>query len=138
MRIRLEVKTPPGQASGTERKLRFFILGKLKKPPTTYTSPADDLFYWEHDVTVRDYYRIGRNVTLFNQNMAAALENRAVKKSLKHLTDRPEDLETLRRYFTEGTEVRIIKEATAEEIIEGNKTFWQRVKDTFKRTEAKE
>lgn len=137
MRIRLEVKTPPGQATGTEQKLRLFILGKLKKPATTYTSPDDSLFYWELDVSVKDYLRIGRNCTLFSSGMASALDKKLVRQSLTHLADKAEDLETLRQFLVEGTQLRVIKEATAAEIVEGNKTFWQRVKDSFKRAEVR-
>lgn len=131
MRIRVEIKTPKGMATSTEKKLRFYILGKIKKPADTYVNDEDDTFYWEVDVSIRQAINIQKNVSRFHTRASSVIDNKLFKRAV----DKEEDLETLREMF-KNTEVRIIKQATADEIVEANKTFWQRIKDTFKKHEV--
>jgi phosphoenolpyruvate synthase/pyruvate phosphate dikinase len=51
--LRIEVRTPPGLASGMEKKLRFFLLGRFDRPAETWVSPEEDTFYWEVETTVK-------------------------------------------------------------------------------------
>lgn len=133
MKIRIEIKTPPGQATGTEKKLRLFLLGRMDKPQETYVSPADDCFYWEVDVSIKRALDIQKNVGRFQNLTNWVLEQKMLKKA----ADKESDIKELQEMFKQ-TQVRIIKQATADEIVEANKTFWQRMKEKFKKTEAEE
>jgi myo-inositol-1-phosphate synthase len=137
MNIRLEVKTPRGQAAGAEKKLRLVLLGVLKRPCDTYVSPDDAMFYWDLDVTVKDYMRITKNVARFQTGMEKALDIRTIRKTLTHLADKPEDIATLKEYLANGTTVRVLKKAETDEIVEYNKTFWQRIKEKFHHEQVK-
>jgi hypothetical protein len=137
MKIRLKVETPKGQAAGAEKKLRLVILGTLKKPCDTYVSPRGTSFYWDLEVTVKQYIKIGKNVAVFTKGLDKALDIKAVNKTLKTLADKPEDIDTLKEYLGNGTRISILKNATAEEIIEGNKTFWDTIKEKFQKRTVK-
>jgi hypothetical protein len=137
MNIRLEVQTPPGQAEGAEAKLRLLMLGTLRRPCSTYVSPDKSSFYWNLEVTVKDYIRISKNVAQFQTGMEKALDIKTIRKTLTHLADKAEDMETLKEFLVNGTKVRVLKKASADEMVEYNKTFWQRVKETFKHRTVK-
>jgi hypothetical protein len=132
MRIRLQVKTPPGQAEGAEKKLRLLMLGQLKQPADTYVSPDKSTFYWDLDVKVKDYMRITQNVNRFQVGLEKAMDIKTIRKTLTQFADKPEDITTLKEYLSNGTQISVLKRATADEMTEHNKTFWQRVKETFK------
>lgn len=134
MRLRLEVQTPPGQAAGSERKLRVVLLGVLKRPEQTWTSPDDSTFYWEIDATPKEYVRVTKNVGRFQGAMSFLFDKKLFRKTIEGLANHKEDVETVRQMLTDGTKVNIIKEATAQELEADGRTMWQRVKDTFKRS----
>lgn len=131
MIIRLRVKTPPGHAASVERQLRVFILGKLKQPGTTYLSPEQDEFYWELDAPVKTYFRITRNAHLFQQLAGGVLDSMNKRAWLKKLSGITGTTVKGAKELIDETSVEIIKTATAEEIVEGNLTRWQKIKNSF-------
>lgn len=134
MRLRIEVQTPPGQATGSERKLRAVFLGVLKRPANTWTSPDDSTFYWEIDATPKEYIRVTKNVGRFQGAMSYLFDKKLFRKTIEGLANKKEDVEIVRGMLIDGTRLHIIKEATAEELQADGRTFWQKMKDTFKRT----
>ena len=131
MRTRILVKTPKGQASKTEKKIRMFILG-MQKAHNIYVNEEDTEFVWEIETNVRKTMKIHRNVCRYEQMMKGVLDHKLMKKTLRQKL-KPEDEEMLKDMLLKQTEVVIVKNATAEEIVEGNMTWWQRVKTTFKK-----
>lgn len=134
MKIKLHVKTPPGHAKSVESQLRLFLLGKLKQPPNTYLSPEGDEFYWEIDGTVKQYFRISRNALMFQQLAGGTLNKIEKRRWIKKLAKITNDTIAGARTLIEQTTVEIVKQATAEEIVEANTTLWEKIKRTFKKT----
>lgn len=131
MRIRLHVKTPPGHARSVEKQLRLFLLGKLKKPADTYMAPKGESFYWEIDCDAKTYFRIQRNARLFQMLAQGTLDEIDKKTWVKKMAGITGTTITGARGLLKETSVEILKQASAEEIVQANTTFWERIKKTF-------
>jgi hypothetical protein len=115
MQIRIEVKTPAGQAVGTEKKLRLFILGKLGKLPETYVSPDEDKFAWIVEADERRAAKITRNLAFFGKIASQALDQVEQNKVFKKLgAASAEDVSQLRKMF-DATTVRRVMNLEAEQ-----------------------
>lgn len=132
MKIRLIVNTPPGEAEGTEKKLKYFLLGLTVIPNKTGVNPDKSSFYWEIDGSIKQYVAIMRKVTLFQSLAGGTIDNRLVRKAFKQFGATEAQFKEVSKMLKEGTEIKVIKEATANEIVSYNKTYWQKVKELFK------
>lgn len=129
MRARLHIKTPPGQARGTEKKLRGFLLG-FHTPVDT--GVLDDEFYWELELNANQWVALNKRVFLF-QNFATQVTNmKLVQKAALRMGAQAGDMDTVRTMFRNGTSVTLVKAEEADEDIDG-RTRWERFKDRFKR-----
>ena len=126
--IRVEVKTPKGQAESAEKKLRWFLLGRFDKPTNTYTNDEGDTFYWEVTTSPKRMLEIQRNISRFQFLTGWILERKTVGK----LADKKEDIETVKEMFKQ-TSVRLIKTEEANTKDETGESFWERVKKRFRR-----
>jgi len=133
MKTKIKITTPRGNARGTEKKIKKFIFGLKRVKLDTYVNDADNELYWEVEGKVRDIMKINKNVLLFTKMMQGALDNKLMKKTLRKKLSQ-EDEEELKNMLLNQTSCEIIKEATAEEYVEGTMTFWERVKSKFTRT----
>ena len=131
MKTKIKITTPKGQAKGTEKKIRKFIIGFKKVKIDTYVNEDDNELYWEIEGKVKDIMKINRNVFYFTEMVKGVLDSKMVKKTLRKKLKK-EDEEQLKDMLLNQTSCEIIKEATAEELVEENKTFWQRMKERFK------
>jgi len=131
MKIRLIVTTPPGEAEGTQRKLKMFLLGMTIKPSKSGVNPDKSSFYWEIDATIKQYVAIMKKVNLFQNLTSWTADNRIVRKAFKQFGATEEQFKEVSRMLKEGTEIKVIKEATAAEMVEYNKTYWQKIKELF-------
>ena len=130
MKLKIIIKTPEGQAKGTETKLRKTLLNKRVKCKT-YTNPEDNQILWEVEGSVADMLKVQRNVTGYELMIKQMFENKLLKKyGLPRLAEGEE--EKLKEMLTDQTTIEIIKEATAQELVEGNKPFWMKIKEKFK------
>jgi len=133
MKIKIIIKTPKGQATGTEKKLRPFIIGK-KANHQIFTTPEDNQILWELETDIRHALKIQRNVTAYDSMIKGMFSHKLMKKlSDKQLS--PEDKKQLEEMLINQTSVEIIKESDAMELVEGTKTFWEKLKEKFKKQE---
>ena len=131
MELKIKVTTPKGQAKATEKKLRPFLLGG-RKINAVWTNEDDNEIYWEIHTDIRNAMKIQRNVSMYDSTIKSIFEHKLVKKmSEKKLS--LEDNAQLKDMLANQTSIEIIKASTAEELIEDNKTFWQKIKEKFKR-----
>ena len=129
MEIKIQIKTPAGEAEKTEKRIKPFLLGKTKLKESYINSDSSQLI-WVIEAPVRKVLSIQRNVSRFETTISSILQSKAVKKTIvKHLNNK--DQHSLKKMLTDQTEVTILKVATAEELVEANKTFWQKIKETF-------
>lgn len=132
MKLKCVIKTPKGQASKAQKTLQNVIFGKLWRKYDTFSSyvnDADSEVAWEVETrNTRDYMRISRNLAMYDVMIKRILDSKRVKKiAAKEFSE--EDLKRLKEMLQNQTSITIIKEATAAEIVEGNKTFWQKLKE---------
>lgn len=106
MRLKIEIKTPAGQATVTARRIQPFILGKAKTQNKVYSNKADDCIIWIVDGDSRDMFRIQRNVILFDKTVSSIMSNRTVLALAKIS---PQDRMQLRDMLENHTTVRLVK-----------------------------
>ena len=134
MKTKIIIKTPAGQAAGTMKKIKPLIIGFKKVKIETYVNDNDDEMVWDIEGSVRDIISINKNVSMFDSLIKTIFNNKMVqKKAAKHLTE--EDQKKLKDMLLNQTTCEVIKEATAQELVEANKTRWQRMKETFTKKE---
>jgi len=128
------INTPKGYATENEIRLRKFIIGVKRKRVNiinNYVNGDNSTFIWEIEGPIKDVLRINKNVSRFDNVMKTVLDHKLMKRSIrKKLSD--VDEQELKDLLSEHTTVEIIKNATAEELVEHNITWWQRMKNTFK------
>ena len=131
MKAKIRIKTPDGQARGTETKLRPMLLNR-RLTSTTYTNDLDNEILWEIEGPVRDILKATKNVNTYEVLIKHIFQNKLMKKfGLPKLAEGEAD--KLKELLENNTTVEIIKEATAQELIEANVTWWDKLKSKFKK-----
>jgi len=132
MKVKILITTAPGQAAKNEFVMRKVIAGIKKfRRFEMYLSKKDDRIIWEIEDNPKRILGITRKVAMFETLIKMAMNTYIVKKMAKRLT--PDDKKVWEQMLKEQTKVEIIKEATAEELVEGNKTYWTKLKEKFKK-----
>ena len=136
MELKISVKTPKGQAAGTRKKLQPFLLG-IRKIKEIYVNDEDSEMVWVVETTPKDMLKISRNVSMYENIIKMVFQNKMMSKFVGSKTANisKEQQAELKEMLQNGTKVEIIKNATAQEMVEDNKTWWQKVKETFKQGE---
>lgn len=138
MEVKIKVTTPKGAAKGFsytkgEAHMQFIrkcmLLGsKIKEE---YINEEGSEIYWLVEVHSRKYPRLIKSVTMFDQIVHNTFNNRLVNHGIKKMADSEEDYLEMKEMISDGTKVEIITNATANELIEANNTFWQNIKEKF-------
>ena len=133
MKVKIRIRTPKGYAKSTELQLRPLIIGKTKRLTNdTYANKKDNEIYWEVEGNPRDIFRITRNVNRYSMIIDGAFNNKMFKKVyLKKLSD--EGKKELKDMLSNQTQVDVIKEATAQELDEMDRSMWSKMKEKFKK-----
>lgn len=130
MELKIQIKTPKGQAKKTQGKLKKFIVGK-DKIHNILVSPEDDMIIWVVNVGIRRAMKIQKNVMRYETMIKGMFNNKLMKKKLIPMLE-PGQAEELKAMLTEHTSIEVIKNATAQELLD-NETYWQKIKRTFKK-----
>jgi len=134
MKAKILITTAPGEARKNEWVLRKVLAGVRKfRSFEMFISKKDDMIIWEIEDEARRVMKIYKNTNKYDVLIKAAMQSWAVRKMANRLSN--EDRKVWEKMLTEDTKVEIIKEATAEELVDVNKTFWQRLKEKFKRAD---
>ena len=129
MEIKIQVKTPKGKAQSTLPLLKKYLIGFNLSRSDKCEAYADDAnIYMDIEAPLRKCLKIQKNVCRFDAIMRMALDSKQVKKKLS-----VEGGEELKEMLTNHTSVIIIKKASAEEIEENGKSFWDNMKEKLKR-----
>jgi hypothetical protein len=135
MKVKINIKTPKGQASKVENQVEPFLIGPLTRKRISllsYVSDEDDEIFWEIEGEARFLFKITRNVAMFDSYIDRLFNNVLMKRTMrKELTQ--EQQEEFRQMLKNQTKIKVIKEADASELVELNKTFWDRMKERFKK-----
>lgn len=130
------IKTPVGYATKIEQKIRPFLLGK-NKPKEFYTNETDSEIIWIVEAEANKIYKINRNISLYSNIVNGAFNNKIVQKTInkKFTDDQKQEVKDMLFNQTTVTvlDTKKLEEATAEEIIESNKSIWTKVKEKFKK-----
>lgn len=136
MKVKIEIRTPKGNARDTERKIMPILIGELTKKKInieSYSNEEDDTIYWDIEGEARAIFKIIKNVYMYDHVIKNVFENKLMVKTIRQKLLKKEDEAILKEMLKNQTKVNIIKEATAAEMVEMNKTFWQRMKEKFKK-----
>lgn len=135
MITKIQIRTPKGVATKTEKRIRKFIIGIPRRRVSiinNYVDADDSTFIWEIDAPVRDTLRIMKNLSRFDVVMQNIFNHKLMRKvANKKLT--AEDSAELKDMFLNHTSVTLIKKEQEEILIDDKTTFWQYVKKKFKK-----
>jgi hypothetical protein len=126
MEIKIKIRTPQGHAVQIEKKLQPFVLGFLKRPDEIYVNKAEDELIWVVRGSVKQILKISKNVARYDSYVKGIMGHKLLKNMLDE--DSKKELDDM---LLNQTKIDIIKEASAQEIVEANKTYWQMIKETF-------
>lgn len=85
MEATIIIRTPPGQAANTVKKIKFFLLGlpSRKTKLTESINAADDTITWIVDAPLNKLMKIQRNVSLYDNITHGVLNSKLAKKFIK-------------------------------------------------------
>jgi len=136
MKLKIQIKTVEGMAKSSMIKMRpFFGLTKGKAKYEAWCNKEDDTLYVEVDGSIRDCKRIEENVNRFSKIKQTFTKSKAGKLAMKTLGATQEQIVQLQELFDNDTNIEVVKMATAQELIDENKTFWERMKEKFTKVE---
>ena len=134
MKVKIKIKTPEQCAKNTLLKLQALLgLANRKVKLEGWVNKKDDTIYIEAEGEPRKIMRIEQNIKTFSDTTTALVTRKDSRAALKKIGATEEQLDELKKIFKDNTEMTIVKEATAQEIVEGNMSLWDRMKKTFKR-----
>jgi len=129
------IRTPKGHAEKNEKRIRSVIIGTRKKRIkiiNNFVNKENSQFIWEIEAPVRDCLRIQKNISRFDVVMKGVFSSKILKRTMRKKMGMTEDQESeLDILFGDQTRVDVIKAATAEELDESNKSWWDRMKETY-------
>lgn len=130
MRVIFSVKTPRGEASKTQKKIRGLIIGFKKVSVETHINDDDSELIWIVDGRAVDIYKINRNLSMFDYVIKNIFSSSLMKKyGLDKLPKN--ELEELKELLEKQTSVKVIKFESGTD--ENYETFYQKLKNKFKR-----
>jgi hypothetical protein len=136
MKIKIKVSTPKGQAEATSHKLKPFLIGFNKVKSETYVSPEDDMIFIDVEGDVRRVLKVASNCYGYDNIIKTIFKKKIMGKGISDALSM-EDAKELEKMLKKGTKVEIIKEAELDTVIDPatpeKKTFWQTIKDKFRR-----
>ena len=108
MELKIRIKTPKGAATGTEKKVRGWLL-PVGVTPIINTNADDSEIIWTVITDVRRAFKIQRNVTRFEFVVEKIIGNRIFKK-FAHKKVGDKGITELENMLYEQTKVEIIKD----------------------------
>jgi predicted DNA-binding antitoxin AbrB/MazE fold protein len=135
MKVKIEIKTPEGQAEGTLKKLKPFLIGFNKVKSESYINNNNSIMYLECEGRPKEILKITKNCYTYTAFIDQIFKQKIMGKGIMDLADSKDDIKELEKMLKEGTKVKIIKEASAEELVEGNKSWWDNIKQKFKKVD---
>lgn len=130
MELKIKIKTAKGSAKITSERIKALIIGGKKVKHDIYVNKADNMIVWNVEGSVRDCLSINRNVNMFDKTMKGILNSKVVRMAARKDFD-DKQMKEFNDLIKNETSVEIVKKATAEELVEANKTWWQKIKETF-------
>jgi hypothetical protein len=132
MQVVFKVKTPKGQAQGTNDKIKKFIIGFNKVKVETYVNDENSEIVWMVTGQLKYVMRVQANIARFDALIKNIFEHNLMKKFTGEKLSK-EDVEELREMLENQTSVEIVRKATQEERDEYSSTWLDRVRNLWKR-----
>jgi hypothetical protein len=109
MEILVKIKTPQGQASGTDLKLRPYIVGLLKQNTIKEIKIGkdDDKIYWRIETDYKHIQNINRNVAFFDSGIRMMMGHPIMRKFIKSNIKKEDQIE-LEKMLKNQTKLTII------------------------------
>lgn len=148
MEVKIKITTPKGMAKGfNNEKMDFWnfdkkfikkLLLSTAKVKEEYVNEDASQIFWVVEVSAKDFASLGKRVAMYDGLVRGVFQSKLVQSALKRMADKPEDVKEIERMLKRGTKIEIIKEATLREMDDYGKSFWQRMKDKFKKTKMED
>lgn len=132
MQVVFKVKTPKGQATGTNDKIKTFIIAFNKVKVETFVNTDDSEIIWVVIGGLKQIMRIQGNIQKFDLMIKNIFEHKLMQKYTGRKLS-PEQIEELEEMLRNQTSVEIIKQATLQEQDEYNESFFDKVKRNWKK-----
>lgn len=118
MRIRIRIKTPPGQATSMSKKLKPFILGLWKKEygEALKIDKLDSIIIWSIECDLVKALSIQKRVQMFDSMVSGIFNKNIVQKAIKKYC-KPGDDEIVRKMLKDQTSIRIMKREEEDGIV---------------------
>lgn len=121
MKLKIKIKTPKGNATGTvSSKMWFLVKGfikmnKYKGDVRTNKKHGDDTIIWTVDVTVSEMMKITKRVIMFDTIVSGIFESKKLKKAMKRMKWSKEKLKEVEWMIKDMTKIQIMKRSDEEE-----------------------
>ena len=134
MQVRVLITTPKGCAKQTEARLKKFILIGIKKPMSTYVNDNDSQLVWLIEGNAKDVFKLTQAVNRYFIVAKQVVSNNMAKRGIKLMTGATNDqMEQLKESFMNNTTVEVIKEATALELCQDDRSIFSKIKERIHR-----
>lgn len=138
MRLRMITRTPDGKAKGMNRLLRVFLLGKGLKVlrHQVFINEDQNEILWDIECSYKDFLSITRKVAQKEIIAQGAMNHKLVRMVFKKWGS-PEKKREVEELLKQ-TDIEIVKQAEADELVEAKTTWWESLKKKFKKVESDE
>jgi len=123
------IRTPKGQASKTEKRIRKWIIKNSRLLQETLVNKLDNKIIWRIEGTPKEVLKIQSNAIKFELMMSKLLNTKSVKKAIKKKYSE-EEQKQFYNMVNNQTSVEVIKKATVEELTK-DKSMWEKLKEKF-------
>lgn len=107
MLIKVHLRTPPGRAQETEKKLRMILIG-VSKPKQTYVRDNNSELVWIFEDIPKKIIKVQKNIIYYKEIINTVLNNKVFRKTmLSQLSE--QDQQTFVDMITEGTQIDLVK-----------------------------
>jgi hypothetical protein len=137
MKIKIKVQTPNNTADKILPELKRLLLGVSQRQLSSfevYTNPEGSLILMDIEGHLKKILKIQRNLALYDTVMQNMMTNKKIHK-LAGFKNTPEKQKEIDDLLLNHTHIEIVKEATAQELEENGRSWWQNLKARFTRKE---
>ena len=134
MKLKAKITTIEGKAEWTMNNLLPIL--KLSSRHCKYdgwVNETDSELFIEMEGTPRQLLPVEQNIYKFQKKKQDITRTMLGKKLIRGLGGTNDQILELQELFDNDTEMEVIKEATAQELIDDTTTFWDRIKKTYKK-----
>ena len=139
MKLKARIRTIKGKAEWTLNNLLPILkLSSRKVKYEGWVNKDDSELFMEMEGTPRMLKPVEQNIYKFQEKKKNITRTKLGKTMIRGLGGTNEQIEELKDLFDNDTEMTVIKEATAQELIDDTTTLWDYIKKSFRKVKKNE